>query len=108
MSPSTERSAEDLVDLERYPVLDAEGPGWRQVVGRARADLAAQGAAELTHFVTPEGVAALVEDAEALAVRAHHSSGQGTAYLEIPASPWLRIILGSPGVSTRWARLATT
>ena len=78
------RSAEDLVDLERYPVLDVDSPRWHHVVDAARADLAARGAAELTGFVTLEGVAALVEDAEGLAARAHHSSGQGTAYLEIP------------------------
>jgi hypothetical protein len=78
------RSAAELVDLERYPVHDIEGPGFSRVVAEARADLAARGAAELTQFVTPDGVAALVEDAERLAARAHHSSGQGTAYLEVP------------------------
>jgi hypothetical protein len=72
------------VDLERYPVLDPGGSRWRQVVSAARADLAARGAAELAGFVTPAGVAALVDDAENLAPRAHHSSGKGTAYLEIP------------------------
>jgi hypothetical protein len=78
------RSAAELVDLERYPVLEPDGPGFHRVVADARADLAARGAAELAQFVTPAGVAALVEDAERLAPRAHHSSGQGTAYLEIP------------------------
>jgi hypothetical protein len=76
--------AGELVDLERYPVLDPDGPGWRKMVDEAQADLAARGAAELSQFVTPEGVAALVADAESLAPRAHHSSGQGTAYLELP------------------------
>jgi hypothetical protein len=83
-TPREISDAQELVDLERYPVLDPGGAGWQRVVDEARADLSARGAAELPHFVTAEGVAALVADAESLAPRAHHSSGQGTAYLEIP------------------------
>jgi hypothetical protein len=73
-----------MVDLDRYPVLDLGCPQAQQVLARARAALAATGAAELTGFLTPEGVRVLVEDAEALAPRAHRSSGLGTAYLEMP------------------------
>lgn len=75
---------EALVDLERYPVLDLEGPQAQTVVADARAQLARTGAVELPGFVKAEGVAGLVADAEALVPRAHHSSGQGTAYLELP------------------------
>jgi hypothetical protein len=46
--------------------------------------MSALGAAELTAFVTPAGVATLAADAESLASRAHRSGGQGTAYLEVP------------------------
>ena len=46
--------------------------------------LAATGAVELPGFVSPDGVAALVADAENLTPRAHHSEGVGTAYLEYP------------------------
>ncbi len=73
-----------LVDLDRYPVLDLSNPTAREVIAEARAQLAAIGAAELPGFVGPRGVAALVDDAETLAVRAHHSGGLGTAYLELP------------------------
>jgi len=75
---------EALVDLKRYPVLDAASAAYGAVVAHGRAELAALGAAELPGFVGPTGVAALVADAESLAGRAHRSGGQGTAYLELP------------------------
>ena len=75
---------EELVDLERYPVLDTGGAAYRKVVEDARAQLVATGAVELPGFLGPDGVAALVADAEDLAPRAHHSAGEGTAYLEFP------------------------
>jgi len=74
----------DLVDVDRYPVLDLGGPAAAALVASARAQLRATGAVELPGFVTPDGVGALVRDAESLVPRAHHSSGQGTAYLEFP------------------------
>src|SRR5579884_322479 len=77
-------SPEMMVDLDRYPVLDLSGEVARKVIAEARASLAATGAAELTGFVSSEGVAALVADAESLGSRAHHSEGLGTAYLEVP------------------------
>lgn len=77
-------SVASLVALDRYPVEDLSSDVAHAVVGGARAQLAATGAAELPGFVTPEGVAALVDDAGALASRAFHSTGIGTAYLEIP------------------------
>jgi len=84
MDPVREPSVDALVDLDRYPVLDPTGPGSTAVVADARSQLRSTGAVELPGFVTPDGVAALVADAEALAPRAHHSAGDGTAYLEFP------------------------
>lgn len=75
---------DELVDLDRYPVLDTDGPGLRDVVEGARAQLVGTGAVELPGFLNPTGVAALVADADELAPRAHHSAGEGTAYLEFP------------------------
>ena len=77
-------TVDDCVDLGRYPVLDPDGPVLATVVGDARAQLVDSGAVELAGFLTPAGIAALVADADALAPRAHHSSGEGTAYLEFP------------------------
>jgi hypothetical protein len=77
-------AASQLVDLDRYPVLDPGCPRHRDVVEGARAQMATVGAAELIGFVKPSGVAALVADAESLAPRAHRSRGRATAYLEAP------------------------
>jgi hypothetical protein len=73
-----------MVNLDDYPALDLGSARAQQVLARARAGMAATGAVELAGFLTPEGVRALADDAEALAPRAHRSSGLGTAYLEMP------------------------
>jgi hypothetical protein len=80
MEPPVER----LVDLDRYPLLDPTGAGFGAVVEDARAQLRGTGAVELPGFLHPAGIDVLVADAEALASRAHHSAGEGTAYLEFP------------------------
>jgi hypothetical protein len=73
-----------LVDMVRYPVDDLHSSTGTRVVAESRSQLAATGAAELFGFLTPDGVAALVAEAESLVPRAHPSGGQGTAYLEFP------------------------
>lgn len=73
-----------MVDLERYPLQQPQADTYRRVVAQARQQLRDKGAAELEGFVSPAGVATLARDADALAVRAHPSGGQGTAYLEFP------------------------
>jgi len=73
-----------VVDLERYPLLDPGSEAYRAVLVRARRQMHEKGAAEIEGFLSPAGVAALVHDADALAPRAHASGGQGTAYLEFP------------------------
>jgi len=73
-----------LIDLDRYPVLDDDATAVDALIEKARLQLLSTGAVELPGFLNPTGVAALVADAEALAPRAHHSEGEGTAYLEFP------------------------
>ncbi len=75
---------EDLVDLDRYPLLDQDGATLGAVVARARHELRATGACELAGFVKPEAMRALLEDAETVAPLAHRSGGLGTAYLAAP------------------------
>jgi hypothetical protein len=74
----------DLIDLKRYPVLTPDAVKYRQTVASAREQMRTMGAAEIPGFVSPDGVRALAHDADELAPRAHHSKGQGTAYLEFP------------------------
>src|SRR5581483_11218443 len=75
---------EQLVDTHRYPVTDLSSAQARAVIAEGRRQMAAKGAAELEGFVTPEGVEALVADAERLASRAHRSGGLGNVYLKVP------------------------
>jgi hypothetical protein len=74
----------DLVDLDRYPLMDLDCPNGADLLRHARTQLARTGYAELPGFVNSRGVAALVTDAESMKERAHRSSGIGTAYLEVP------------------------
>jgi hypothetical protein len=71
------------VDLDRYPLSNLEGTQGTNLLREARSQLAETGYAELPGFVNRRGVGALVADAEALHLRAHHSTGTGTAYLEM-------------------------
>jgi hypothetical protein len=81
-------SALDYVDLDRYPIHNLAGPTATSVIARAREQVAEVGAAELPNFILPDGMAALVRDAESLVERAHPSGGVGTAWLEQPSSEW--------------------
>ncbi len=74
----------DMVDLDRYPVLDPSLSGFESVVALARSQLTGTGMVELPGFLRPAGIEAMVADADALAPRAHHSAGEGTAYLDYP------------------------
>ena len=77
-------SPQQLVDLARYPLLDPGASGYRRAVDDGRAQLEECGAAEVTGFISAQGVRHLVDDANSLVPRAHRSHGQGTAYLEVP------------------------
>jgi len=75
---------EALVDTDRYPLDDLDSPIGSALVEDAKQQLRTSGYAELPGFLNAGGVSALVEDAGALACRAHPSAGPGTAYLEVP------------------------
>jgi hypothetical protein len=74
----------ELVDLDRYPILDLDGAKMRAVLEWARGQMHATGACEVRDFITPIGRAKLVADARAVAPNAYRSTGIGTAYLEVP------------------------
>ncbi len=79
---------ETLVDLARYPLNALDGARGREVIARARADLARSGAVELPGFLTRAGLTLALDDARALAKLAYRSGGMGTAYLELPDATW--------------------
>ena len=68
-----------LIDLERYPI-DTPGPARDAVVAQMRAALAEDGCAVLKGFLTPEGVAACVAEADGVADQGHASRSRTNAY----------------------------
>ena len=70
----------DLVDLARYPLFDKKLRD--QIVGRARASMAADGSAVLPGFVGRAGIEAIRREAMALAPTAHRRNNMLGAYPE--------------------------
>ncbi len=62
----------------------SDGPGLAPLIQQARADLAASGVAIVEDFLTPDAVAAMCAECDALAPLAHHSMVMGTPYLGLP------------------------
>ncbi|SEF37179.1 hypothetical protein SAMN05421837_1137 [Amycolatopsis pretoriensis] len=51
---STSVAPLEMVDTDRYPLTDPNGPAWRETVGRTRAGLADVGCSVLADFIRPE------------------------------------------------------
>ncbi len=81
-------SPADLIDLERYPILDLSGDATRELTRHCRDQLDRTGACELPGFLKPDAVAMLVREGDSLAARAYHSVVTGTPYLEAPDPSW--------------------
>ena len=60
----------DLVDLDNYPIDDPGSPRWRELVERARAELAEDGCSVLPAFLTAEGLTRAAAEGRALAPKA--------------------------------------
>jgi hypothetical protein len=81
--------AEQLVDLDRYPVTTLDSPAATAVIAKHQAELHERGVSILPGFVKPRALAAMVSECDKLAEHAHHQDVQGTPYLELPeASDW--------------------
>lgn len=68
-----------LINLEDYPI---HVPGGRRdaVLAKVRADLATDGCAVLKRFLTSDGIAALAQEAEAVADKGHWSRNRTNPY----------------------------
>jgi len=80
--------AEELIDLDRYPIHRA-GPRRDAVVNRVREDLVKDGCAVVRSFLTPKAIPLLVEEAESVAEKGHRSFNRTNAYFtaDDPALP---------------------
>ena len=71
--------ASRLIDLERYPIHH-DGQARDAVVAQVRSELTRDGCAVVKGFLTPDGVAALTEEADGVAVHGHKSFSRTNAY----------------------------
>ena len=81
-------SPAELVNLRRYPIDGLSSEPARQLARECRRQLDETGACELPEFITPDAVARLVQEGDALSPLAYHSVVTGTAYLEVPDQSW--------------------
>src|SRR5262245_60740532 len=73
-------SADLVVDTDRYPLSDPDGPVWRAVVDRTRAELSEHGCSVLTDFIRPELRESLETECAEIAPRAHTETELVNAY----------------------------
>ena len=71
--------AENLINLERYPIHEM-GPARDAVIGQVRADLAKDGCAILKNFLTPEAIEEVTAEADQVHHLAHRSFGRTNPY----------------------------
>lgn len=71
--------ATSLINLARYPIHQ-KGPDRDAVLARVRRDLQRDGCAVLKGFLTPLGIKALTQEAEAVADKGHASFNRTNAY----------------------------
>lgn len=69
----------NLIDLAKYPI-HINGPKRDAILHRVRDDLARDGCAVLSGFLTAEGIAALTQEAESVADKGHKSFNRTNAY----------------------------
>ena len=70
-----------LINLARYPLTQPSSPTLLAQVETLRASLRETGAAEAPEFLSGDGLARCISDAQALSSRQYKSVGEGTAYL---------------------------
>ena len=69
----------DVIDLARYPIHQ-ESAARNALIAQVQTDLAKDGCAVLKGFLSAEGVASLVKEAESVSDKGHKSSGKTNAY----------------------------
>lgn len=72
--------AHEIVDLDRYPIVDIDTPAARGLVERCRRDLEEKALCALPGFIREAALPALVAEAEALVSRSYRSDNLRTPY----------------------------
>ena len=73
-----------LIDLGKYPLDLPDSPAYARMLADVQGDLAQDGCAVLKGFLTAEGVAACVAEADGVAGRAHASGSRTNVYFSQP------------------------
>lgn len=103
-------AVEDIVDLDRYPIVPPDGDGAQNLVHRCRAELRAQGACQLEGFMRPDAVQAVLAEARVAEGFAHNTEATHNAYFEdddptLPADHPLRLQVRSAKRAIGWNRI---
>jgi hypothetical protein len=72
-------ASSELIDYARYPI-DQDGQPRDELLARVRSDLARDGCAVVKQFLTPQGIAALVAEADRVADKGHRSFNRTNVY----------------------------
>ncbi|MBE8524465.1 arpA protein [Amycolatopsis sp. H6(2020)] len=91
---STSVAPLEMVATDRYPLTEPDGPAWREIVGRTRAELADAGCSVLADFVRPELRDLLREECATLEPHAYTKIEQVNAYNTAIGEP---LPAGHPG-----------
>lgn len=70
----------ELINLKRYPLTDRGGDAYRQCVAELHERLMADNILPMEQFLTPDGIALLLEDAHALEPKAFYCLKEGNPY----------------------------
>jgi hypothetical protein len=84
MGGTADDGVDEVVDLQRYPLLDPADPRWSELVERVRAELAADGCCVLADFVRPERHERLRQEGAAVAPQAHDDLAEVNVYNTAP------------------------
>lgn len=103
-------AVEDVVDLDRYPIVPPDGDGAQNLVHRCRAELRAQGACQLEGFMRPDAAQAVLAEARVAEGLAHNTEATHNAYFEdydptLPADHPLRLQVRSAKRAIGWNRI---
>lgn len=87
MNSNMSASAQDYVDLERYPIADSGAAAYRDLVERCRRDMARHGACVLHNFIPAARVDELVEATLLVSEHAHHNVNDTTTPYQETVQP---------------------
>jgi len=87
--PMNEIDVSHLIDLKRYPIDEISNPQRQELIIQARADLKTNGLAMFPSFLTSQGLAACVAEAERLKPKAYGRNLQRYVYPQETLDPTL-------------------